>query len=476
MECGKKYTINQRTSIIIYGAATTGALIYSTFIKEECNVIAFIDKRADEIESYYDLPVLNLEQAGELFKENKEIIVIIGIKNVFEHEKIAKELWYLGCNKIIFRPYNVVKGKGEEWDKALNKAYSNILQGEIPEEGYEIEGFEEQFFLDKAVIESDDQYVVANIPIYYVFTDRKGKNSLWEDISCFGLVPHIGLFKFFLGIDNEDYLEYIKFCREAALKSGGIKVSKAWEESVYKNRLDVFNHMQYEWEHDRSFFIKNAVEADYNEKGYFNTKSGKHRIIFMLVNGKRYVPLKVTKADYEKWSSAQRAKEIKLILSRMKRESLPVILGNPYFYDFPCSASSFYEHVLIQLISAIYQEQYYKGRKFDFGKQNVLFYNTPLALYAAVLRMIGFEVDVVEDNAENKLIYGAIVDLDIKDALEDEKEYFLAVVEGKEELNKIKVNVQNKVYITDSRDEEGRLLATGLEENKFMYAFLKMGI
>ena len=158
------------------------------------------------------------------------------------------------------------------------------MAGKIPEEAYAIEAFEEHVLQDKALIESDSDSVVADIPVYYIFTDLyKDIDILWGDIPCLGLIP--------------------QFCREAALRSGGIKITKAWEESVYRNRLDVFNHMQYEWEHDRGFFVKNAVWADYNEKGYFNIKSGKHRVVFMLVKGKRYIPLRIKKSDYEKWSN-----------------------------------------------------------------------------------------------------------------------------------------------------------------------------
>lgn len=473
MKYGKKYAINKTSKVIIYGAATTGAIVYSTFIRYGIEVIAFIDKRADEIESYYNLPVIDLNQTEKLIQENRDIIIVIGIKNVFEHEKIAKKICGLGCNKIIFRPYKEIKGEGSEKDKEINTIYSSILSGELPQEVYEVADFEEQSFSDKAIIETDDNYVVANIPIYYVFTDRyKDRNILWGDIPCLGLVPHIGLFNFFSGTENEDYHEYIKFCREAALRSGGIKISKAWEESVYKNRLDVFNHMQYEWEHDKGFFIKNAVEAAYNEGGYFNIKSGKHRVVFLLVMGKRYIPLKIRKYDYAKWCNTKKTEEIRSLLKSLNKESLPAVIGNPYFYDYPCSTSSFYEQVLMRLISVIYQTQYYERKKFDFSKENILLYNTPMALYADVLHMIGFEVDILEDDAKNKAIYKAVSGQGVKEKLEENKEYFLVVVDGKKKLDDKDVNIKNKVYITSSKDENGRLLASGLGEKEFLYAFL----
>ena len=455
MRYGERYTIDKNNKIVIYGAATTGAIIYSAFAREGFDVIAFVDKRADEIDSYYGLPVWSLEQIECLLKEHEKIIVIIGIKNVFEHEKIAKEIWGLGCKRIIFRPYDEVNGNGEEKDKDLNRIYSAILAGEIPEEACGVEAFEEQVLWDKAIIEDNDSYVIANIPVCYVFTDLyKDMDILWGDIPCLGLISHIGLFKLFNGIENEDYYEYIKFCREAALRSGGIKITKAWEESVYRNRLDVFNHMQYEWEHDRSFFVKNAVWADYNEKGYFNIKSGKHRVVFMLVKGKRYIPLRIKKSDYEKWSNVTKAKEMKCVLDRMGRESLPVILGNPFFYDYPCNTSSFYEQVLINLLSTIYQIRYYEQGKFDFNKDNILLYNTPLSIYADVFRMIGFGVDIVEENDENKGIYETIAKQGIEGETEADKKYFLAVIEGEETF---KVRTENALIISNCKKDAGKV-------------------
>lgn len=474
MRYGERYVINKSDKVVIYGAATTGAIIHSVFMKEGFEVIAFVDKRADEIDSYYGLPVLNLEQTEELLKENEEIIVIIGIKNVFEHEAIARRMWGLGCDRIIFRPYDEVKGEGKEKDKILNEVYSAIMAGKIPEEAYAIEAFEEHVLQDKALIESDSDSVVANIPVYYIFTDLyKDIDILWGDIPCLGLIPHIGLFNLFQGIENEDYHEYIKFCREAALRSGGIKITKAWEESVYRNRLDVFNHMQYEWEHDRGFFVKNAVWVDYNEKGYFNIKSGKHRVVFMLVKGKRYIPLRIKKSDYEKWSNISKAEKIKCLLHRSDRESLPVVLGNPFFYDYPCSTSPFYEQVLIKLLSTIYQARYYEQGRFDFNKDCILLYNTPLAMYAHVFRMIGFEVDIVEESDEDKVIYEAVAEQGIKGDIETDKKYFLAVIEGEEIVN---VGAENVLIISNHKDSTGKTLVGGFGESGFLYAVFVKGI
>ena len=473
---GEKFDISKTSKVIIYGAATTGAIIYHNLVRLGFQVIAFIDKRADEIESYYDLPVWNLRQAETYFKENDSVITIIGIKNVFEHEKTAKKLWKIGCNRIIFRPYKEIEGNGEIQDKALNIIYDQIMKGDYPDEGYIVEKFEQFPLKDTAVVEEIDDYVIASIPRYYVFSDNyNDEKIIWGNIPCLGLVPHIGLFRLFLGQDNDDYKEYMKFCREAALRSGGIVVSKAWEDSVYNNRLDVFNHMQYSWEHDRNFFVRNAVEADYNEKGYFNIKSGKHRIVYMLVKGSHYIPLKIKKDDYYRWNNEEKAIILNKLLADLNKDALPVILGNPYFYNYPCNTSDFYEEILVKVISLIYTRQYYEEGRFDFSNKAVFFYNTPLSLYADIFKMLNFQVDICEDNAGNRKIINTILGDEnacVVQATDRRKEYYLAIIQDEMKFRQSGMQAKYEIHISKERNENEKLLTCGLSEGDFLFAYM----
>ena len=131
MHYGKEFLIDKDSKFIIYGAATTGAILYHNLKESGYKIIAFVDKRADEIDSYLELPVWNLRQAEKYFGTCDDVIVIIAIKNVFEHEKIAKTIWNLGCNKIIFRPSSVIEGRGKTEDLNLNVIYDNAIKGRL---------------------------------------------------------------------------------------------------------------------------------------------------------------------------------------------------------------------------------------------------------------------------------------------------------------------------------------------------------
>lgn len=469
MRCGDKYIINKNTKVVIYGAATTGAILYHNLSEAGHEVIAFIDKRADEIDTYYGLTVWNFKEAQESFRTNADIVVIIGIKNVFEHEKIAKLLWEKDCKKIIFRPHSVVDGGGNEKEKKLNDLYDQAMAGQLTY-CFIIDEFGNKVLKDNAVILEEDEYIVANIPSHYIFTDKyENKEILWGDIPCIGLVPHIGLFNLFLGNKNDDYKEYMLFCREAANRSGGIVMSKAWEESVYINRLDVFNHMQYAWEHNRDFFVKKAVEAEFNEKGYFNIKSGKHRVIYQLIKGSQYIPLRIKKSEYKKWENKERASKINKILQENSRDSLPLILGNPYCYDYSCNSSYFYKKILDELILMVFRKQYYCKREFVFSDQKILFYNTPLSMYSDVFLMLGFEVSVCEQDSVNRELIDVLTDghCDYFDPKYEEC-YAWGVIQG-EIPNEIKVD--NLIHISDTEKVEKEEIARGFVEGKIMFAY-----
>lgn len=480
MKYGEKYQIDRNSQIILYGAATTGAILYRNFVEQGYRVTAFIDKRADEVDSYYGLPVISLQEVERGFKTISKAIVVIAVKNVFEHEKIAKELWQAGCDKIVFRPYAVVNGSGEQQDCLLNQAYDNILKGEFQCELYSISGFDKAVLQDQAAIYEDENGdVIANIPIYDVWTDDyEDKSIIWGNIPCLGLVPHIGLFRFFKGDDNKDYEEYIRYCRHAAERTGGIITSQKWENSVYKNRLDVFNHMQFAWEHNREFFLRNAVTAVYNEKGYFNIKSGKHRMVFLIVMGQQYVPLRIHKSDYMKWSKEKQASQIYDLLDVYHKPELPCILDSPYFYEYPCSTSDFYGRLLKRLIVILYSDEYYRSGMLRFEGKRVLLYNTPLAFYAHVFKRSGFEVTIFEEKEEMRELIDTVTGEKNKFVAGDNelKElYFLIVAEEDEELSlkNMEVRSQYLLFVTDQKSRTEKAVVSGFSERGFLYVYCR---
>ena len=91
----------------IYGAATTGAIIYRNLVQQGLQVGCFIDRRYAEIDSYFDVPVLSVEEFAQKFDKNT--IVIVAVKNVFAHENIVCRFIEYGYSIVVYKSKNLIK-------------------------------------------------------------------------------------------------------------------------------------------------------------------------------------------------------------------------------------------------------------------------------------------------------------------------------------------------------------------------------
>ena len=336
---------------------------------------------------------------------------------------------------------------------------------------------EKKCLKDHAIILDQGDDITANIPVPYVFTDKyEDSTIIWGDIPCLGLFPHLGLFNMFDGKWNSDYVEYMQYCRRAAEKSGGVVTSKAWEASVYQNRLDVFNHMQYSWEHDRNFFIRNAVEGEYNPKGYFNIRSGKHRIAYMLVKKSRYIPLRIKKADYELWREKDRADRIAEFLWKTNIETLPIVLMNPYFYDYTSNTSVFYEKVLTSLLTILCKDRIHNGTPLRFEGESILFCGTPMALYAQIFCALGFKVYIFEQNEMNRQLNEVVLSGTVFQLLEamqgGPETYDAAIIEEPALISSIHARI-SAIICGEEKGERQRSIC-GIAGDKHLYAYFEL--
>ena len=95
------FSINGSRSIVIYGAANSGKIVYDILKKNQIDIIAFIDKRADELGELYGKRIVgSIDDIDGLDKT--DCVVIIAVKNVFEHSKIADHLVKSGINSILY--------------------------------------------------------------------------------------------------------------------------------------------------------------------------------------------------------------------------------------------------------------------------------------------------------------------------------------------------------------------------------------
>jgi FlaA1/EpsC-like NDP-sugar epimerase len=123
----KIFSWDKNTEVIIYGAATQGGLVYNN-IADQCNVIGFFDKRSAEIKNYLGLPVYLSDTNVFSFEKKKQLLVIVAIRNIFEHGSLVNVLVILGYENILFKPADnsIYKNDNIESQTFLSSLYDKV--------------------------------------------------------------------------------------------------------------------------------------------------------------------------------------------------------------------------------------------------------------------------------------------------------------------------------------------------------------
>ncbi len=347
--------------IIIYGAAAIGIIVYDICQEMDLPVAGFIDKRGDEISELNGLRVYGVDDA--IREMDREDIVFIAVKNVFEHDNIARKLIEKGFFNIIYRPFAAIKGCENEKERILYDVYEKFMNKELVDtdipKSFMIHQYE---FRDYATIKRMEKERIVYVPVEKLFTDLRKPVSRWGwlNIPVMTLIPHIAFFKWMDQQAGFSYDMYLDFCIESAKVKGQIKITERWKQNVIKNRADVFSNMNESLERDFDFFIRNAPNASWNENGYFNLVSGKHRAAFWIAKGRHYIPLRISDSDFEKWMNESEIQKIINSLKELNVFSIKAPIAHPFFYEMQCENRNLYFRLLCDFMYNVAFRQYKK--------------------------------------------------------------------------------------------------------------------
>ena len=118
--------------------------------------------------------------------DKTDCVVIIAVKNVFEHSKIADHLVKSGINSILYKPHSVLSGEGTEDEKRISECYDCLLGNQLEKLSHIPETKEVVAYVckDSALIREEGAYVWARVPTCLIYANRTDeKESVWEDIS-----------------------------------------------------------------------------------------------------------------------------------------------------------------------------------------------------------------------------------------------------------------------------------------------------
>lgn len=348
--------IDKDTPIIIYGAAGNGMRgYYSLKSLNGFNVIGFIDKRNDEIKSQYGLPVWSLEESARV-NEVKEIVVCVCIRNVFEHVTVVNALIEKGFKYIIFKPLafidNEMKAINDNYDKIFaerEKLTHFDLKPILP-----VNKLEYYDFKDYGIITEDNNDIVVNMSLEHIFVDAVDWNICMKNqcgfLPVISLFPQINLAKSLFG-HNGNLDVYLNYCSSTINTSinrygaggGKIEDTPSWRKSIIENRKIVFDKMNESLELEYDFFIRNAPFVSLLDSGYLLLSSAKHRAAFFIAKERKYMPVKISKEDYNIFLKMKVVKDLKELFIKKNVDKINIPILHPFFYKFSSNVANYYE-------------------------------------------------------------------------------------------------------------------------------------
>lgn len=367
------FTINRETPVYLYGAAATGKFIYENLHSCNIDVTAFFDNRAEEIKTFLGRPVWSPKSISE---GDKNAVVIISVKNVFEHEEIANSFIAEGYHQLIFMPAAVLNGKPDPGKAVIAKIYDALLEGgsfldiEVPctmtPDRYQIS--------ESGILSESDDQVTVLLPVTFLYTKNKAASATkWGNINLLAFFTHVSFFRYLAGEAGYDYREYVEeYCVYAATVFGQISITDAWKKNVVRNRAMIYHNMERNDSLDHNFFIRNAPTADYNyERGYFNLTSGKHRALFQIAKGRSFLPITISRKDYEYYRNREEAEKLEQLLQSEDVFFLDPI-ANPYYYKYPTKDYGYMDAVLSRLSYYLAKEIYAGHNIVDFSVMGIV--------------------------------------------------------------------------------------------------------
>ncbi len=352
-------------NILIYGTGGNGRILFHKLIRDEFNVLGFIDKRAEEIGLLEGKKVYNPQTDLKFLKEKEKIVIIITIKNVFAHMKITKELFDIGFSHIIFKSLNVLHDVADKKEKEIDAIYETVVEARKTNEAIpfgiyvpELDKIEIKL-KDRLYIKEKDDLVYAWCPVELLFNYKDAQ--LFAKVNMALFFPIVELYKAFLG--NEAVC--IKECLDNFYVYAGewvVKNNEQYRDSLKKSLLEsrysVFKEMQKLFETQNDFFIDNAPHVERGDKNrFYMSSSGRNRVSFLIAKGYRYVPVKMNKKDYIGWCDLSHVEQFYNSFEKEYKDYFAPY-PNPYLvdlnYEFIDYQKLFLQHIANDLTKKAY--------------------------------------------------------------------------------------------------------------------------
>ncbi len=357
-----EFFMNKDSHFILYGAASFGSVLYQKLTDRGAMIDAYIDQRAEEICRLMGVPVYRLSDIANYLDVSKAI-VIVSVKNVFEHTRIAAQLVKYGLHNLLYKPVAVLNNRATNEDCVIDMWYEKIIAGELPGQTVFVPCTEQvnMSFRDESdyVLAKEGDQVTIPVPLTCLFQKKdKDTNEDERNILCY--FPHIQLFKYLQGDITADFSYYLDYCKRIATDLGSFEITKSWEKNVIRNRAEICDRMNLAYHLRQDFFVSGAPNAVWNKDGYFNIDEGQHRSAFLASKEMMFMPVKMKQSDFKHWLNMDKAEEVLHKIQEEQINELPVPIEHPKFYEYPCKSTIFFYQFIFK-VTEILCRSYYRS-------------------------------------------------------------------------------------------------------------------
>lgn len=303
----KYYEWSRELKIILYGVNEYAVRLAGILRRDGFAIIAFIDRRADELKNVQDIPVYEMDDPYLRMKDQDRCVLIM-LQNAMQHDEIAEKLSERGIEKIIYIPMRF--GAHAKYAYELIEVYNAILIG-----NYQAIGKIPYYQYLKHIRQEQEEkqsgdYLTADVEADLIFTSQV-EPAPYADVPLVRFAPYTTLFEYLGANENlasvpKEYLERygVKSCNYTNTYT---------DQDILRQRAELYELWNEHFQAGREFFRASAPLAQWNERGYFNLCEGQHRTLFLVTKGLRYVPVRLKREDYEKWKGSYK-EQVKISL------------------------------------------------------------------------------------------------------------------------------------------------------------------
>lgn len=364
------FKIDRTKQFIIYGAGGDGIKLSSVLTKGDVNIWGYIDARAESIGYIGNSQVYTLQKAAEIINDKENYIVVLTMKNLFEHSSIARKLAKVGFTQIIYKPAEVLIGIADDDQKRIGETYDQLILQKNVSFGMEIKKTNAELKInckDNFLIALNENKITAWLPeeLIYNYDDLQDAYGCLNMSSFFPLVE---LYRFFMGQYKEknkikEVVDNFIFYSMEWMKKNKINFNNELKKSLIYSRNKVFSEMQRLFEIDQNFFVRNAPSVFRSKNGaFYMSSSGRNRIAFLLARDYRFIPVTMSKSDYQSWINQKIYNEIIEYMQREEIEVLENSIAHPFLSNMPVKYTEYMHLFCVKCLNIILKQLFAQSR------------------------------------------------------------------------------------------------------------------